>query len=186
MDGEEVSGHALMASCPPASHIQNNPNVKYPHKMPDIPLLDLQKLFELSTRITLPDAELTPIQAWAYITRDERFRILSEVDFEDIKQELLRKVRCYGYVVVIVLFHFDANVTLASVPSSKTLKFVMLLRLLSHARWSIKRDEKIVGSNQVFMFRRNILKMCMGFTSFRRQVIQDYRSCHRAVVLELS
>jgi len=96
-DAEEtISGHALMATAPPDSHIANCPQEKYPHQMPDITMPDLMKLLDLSNRLPL-DGEITPIMAWAKIIQDESFGELSKEEIEVIKVELLAKVRCYGY-----------------------------------------------------------------------------------------
>jgi hypothetical protein len=92
----DVSGHALMATCPPESHIVATPDEKYPHQMPDITMPDLLKLLDLSNRLPL-DGEITPIMAWAMIMRHERFFDLTKEEFEAIKGDLLAKVRCYGY-----------------------------------------------------------------------------------------
>lgn len=95
-DAEEtVSGHALMASCPPEQHIVNNPDEKYPHQMPDIAMPDLMKLLDLSNRLPL-DGEITPIMAWAMILQDQRFHELTASDVGTLKGDLLAKVRCYG------------------------------------------------------------------------------------------
>lgn len=91
----DISGHALMATCPPESHLVERPEVQYPHKMPDMQAGDLMKLLDLSNRLPL-DGEITPVMAWAAILRDERFPMLAEKDFKLIKEDLLAKVRCYG------------------------------------------------------------------------------------------
>lgn len=93
----EISGHAMMASCPPESHIRQRPDEPYPSKMPDIGMGDLLKLLDLSNRLPL-DGEITPIMAWAGIFRHERRNELTAQDFENIKNDLRAKVRCYGYV----------------------------------------------------------------------------------------
>lgn len=90
-----VSGHALMATCPPGSHIQSKPEEPYPHQMPDIAMPDLMKLLDLSNRLPL-DGEITPIMAWAMVLREPRFGELSVKDVEGLKGELVGKVRCYG------------------------------------------------------------------------------------------
>jgi hypothetical protein len=92
---ETVSGHALMATAPPDSHIAHNPEEKYPHQMPDIAMPDLMKLLDLSARLPL-DGEITPIMAWAMILRDASFPALAADDLALLKGELLPKVRCYG------------------------------------------------------------------------------------------
>ena len=94
-EDETVSGHALMASCPPEHHIATNPQESYPHQMPDIAMPDLMKLLDLSNRLPL-DGEITPIMAWAMILQDQRLGELSKSDFEGMKANLLAKVRCYG------------------------------------------------------------------------------------------
>jgi hypothetical protein len=95
---EDVSGHALMATCPPVYHIVQHPETQYPHKVPDLPPIDLVRLLESSDQLGLPDNEITPVRAWTTLRKDERFYNLMPHDFEEIKQELLQKVRCYGYV----------------------------------------------------------------------------------------
>lgn len=92
---ETVSGHALMASAPPESHIANNPQEQYPHQMPDIQMPDLMKLLDLSSRLPL-DGEITPIMAWVMVLQDQRFPELTKEDIALIKGDLHAKVRCYG------------------------------------------------------------------------------------------
>lgn len=94
---EEISGHALMATCPPHEHIVNHPDVPYPHKTWDVPNPDLMKLLELSERLPL-DGEITPVMALKIIRMHERFCALTAEDFEVLKDDLKAKIRCYGYV----------------------------------------------------------------------------------------
>lgn len=95
-DAEElISGHALMATAPPDSHIASCPQETYPHQMPDLAMPDLMKLLDLSNRLPL-DGEITPIMAWVMVLRDERLAELTKDDIEGIKGELLAKIRCYG------------------------------------------------------------------------------------------
>jgi hypothetical protein len=93
---EDVSGHALMASCPPESHIHNHPDQPYPSQMPqDVGMSDLIKLLDLSNRLPL-DGEITPVMAWAGILVHPQFGELSGQDFKQMKEDLVGKVRCYG------------------------------------------------------------------------------------------
>ena len=92
----EISGHALMATCPPESHITNHPDVPYPHKTWDVPQVDLMKLLDLSERLPL-EGEITPIMALKMIRLHERYLELTLGDFEILKEDLKAKVRCYGY-----------------------------------------------------------------------------------------
>lgn len=94
---EEISGHALMATCPPHEHIVNHPDVPYPHKTWDVPNTDLMKLLELSERLPL-DGEITPVMALKIIRMHERFYELTAENFEVLKDDLKAKIRCYGYV----------------------------------------------------------------------------------------
>jgi len=99
-EAEELSGHALMASCPPKSYIANHPESPYPHGMPVLPAADLMKLLNFSQGITWAheDWEVTPIVAWSMILRDARARQLTVDDFRTLLSGLLTKVQCYGYV----------------------------------------------------------------------------------------
>ena len=99
MEHEHICGHALMATCPPLSHIRNNPAEPYPHKLPDMGLEALVQLYMLSSALPagmIGDAEITPIQAWKMLIRDERVWTWASRDFEMLTTDLLGKVRCYG------------------------------------------------------------------------------------------
>ena len=99
---ELVSGHALMATCPPESHIANHPEETYPHQMPDIQMPDLMKLLDLSNRLPL-DGEITPIMAWAMFLQHPRLGELVKEEIDAVKGGLLAKVRCYGYGFLLVV-----------------------------------------------------------------------------------
>jgi hypothetical protein len=90
-----ISGHALMATCPPQSHILNHPQEEYGHKMPDLNKPDLMKLLELSNRLPL-DGEITPIMAWTIVRGHPRIGELTKKDIETIRTDLVAKIRCYG------------------------------------------------------------------------------------------
>lgn len=128
-DGEydHLCGHALMASCPPASHIMQKPEEPYPHKMPDLNTPDLVKLLDLSSRLPL-EGEITPVMAWMILLQSSRAHEMDAQDFEIVKLDLAGKVRCYGYVAQSDVARVDRLLTHypASVPFSKSLKFVML------------------------------------------------------------
>ncbi len=96
----EITGHALMAICPPESHIINHPDVPYPHKTWDVPQVDLLKLLDLSARLPL-DGEITPIMALKIIRNNERYAELTIRDFEILKDDLKAKIRCYGYGLLL-------------------------------------------------------------------------------------
>ncbi|KAF2753219.1 hypothetical protein EJ05DRAFT_494977 [Pseudovirgaria hyperparasitica] len=102
---EDISGHALMASCPPAAHIRDKPTEPYPLQLPEgIVLSDLLKgLLDLSHQFHL-EGELTPMMAWVMILKHDRLRDLNKADFVQVKEELLAKVHCYGFGAVLEEF----------------------------------------------------------------------------------
>jgi hypothetical protein len=97
-DQEHMSGHAMMATAPPHSHIMETPDEKYPYQMPtDMNTEALAKLLDLSNRLPFENySEITPVMAWTTVLRHPRFRELTAPDFETMKTELGAKVRCYG------------------------------------------------------------------------------------------
>ena len=99
-DHDNLSGHALMATCPPLPHIRDTPNEPYPYQMPELNMPDLRKLLHLSARLPINHTtEITPIMAWTKIYTDPRLALLSPIDVEKMKLNLQTKTRCYGYVV---------------------------------------------------------------------------------------
>lgn len=94
-DGE-ISGHVLMATCPPHSHILNKPEEKYPHKVFDLPGAELEKLLNLSAQLPVAECELPPVRAWAMIRNHPRFTELTKEECEALRDELAPKIRCYG------------------------------------------------------------------------------------------
>ncbi|KAB2577783.1 Basic-leucine zipper (bZIP) transcription factor [Lasiodiplodia theobromae] len=113
----DVSGHALMQTCPPHSHIAQHPEEKYPHKMLDVSQPDLMKLLDLSHRLPTMEGEITPVMAWVSIIQDQRFSELAKEDIEAVKGDLLAKVRCYGFGAVIE--EFEVRDALNSVLAAK-------------------------------------------------------------------
>ncbi|WPG98756.1 Hypothetical protein R9X50_00155000 [Acrodontium crateriforme] len=111
---EHMSGHALMATAPPHSHIMEKPAEKYPFQMPqDVGSESLSVLLNINYRLPFKDfdlditTEITPIMAWKYIFQHERVGELNEQDFEHIKNELSGKVRCYGFGAVMEQFELE-------------------------------------------------------------------------------
>lgn len=95
---EHMSGHALMATAPPQSHIMQKPAEQYTPKMPEGMTTDgLNKLLDLSNRLPFDHySEITPIMAWTTILKHNRLDELTNKDLETIKIDLSGKVRCYG------------------------------------------------------------------------------------------
>jgi len=113
---QSPNGHALMWSCPPYSHIDNLPDVQYPHKMPDVPNTELMRLLTLSQDLPL-DGELTPVIALNIIRNHPRFGELTLQDFKTIQEDLSTKTRCYGFGAV--LEEFELRDALSSVFATK-------------------------------------------------------------------
>lgn len=115
-DGE-ISGHVLMATCPPHSHILNKPEEKYPHKVFDLPGAELEKLLNLSAQLPVAECELPPVRAWAMIRNHPRFTELTKEECEALRDELAPKIRCYGFGAV--LEDFEVRDAVAKVIANK-------------------------------------------------------------------
>lgn len=111
-DGD-ISGHALMASCPPHQHLIERPDVPYP---PKIESSELLSLLDLSNRLPL-DGEITPVMAWAMVLRHPNLKYFTTADLAGMSETLKSKVRCYGFGAV--LEEFELNDAIASVLASK-------------------------------------------------------------------
>lgn len=111
------SGHALMASCPPPSHISKAPaDQMYPHKTYDLPAANLSKLLNLSRQLVI-DGQVTPIMALQYLKSQDMYRSLTRDDVRMIIETLNTKIRCYGFGAV--LEDFELMDCLTSVVASK-------------------------------------------------------------------
>ncbi|KAK6336326.1 hypothetical protein TWF696_001887 [Orbilia brochopaga] len=99
-NGTSISGHALMASCPPESHMLDNPDVDWGSRTYDLQPSELNALLNLSPKLSL-SGEITPINAWAIIQAHPNFLQLTRHDFAAIKNELVPKVKCYGFGAVL-------------------------------------------------------------------------------------
>ncbi|KAF7853849.1 uncharacterized protein EAF02_011839 [Botrytis sinoallii] len=113
-DGEFFSGHALMATCPPEPEMEMHPDIPFGHCLPhshesdemngvppkqktwDLSKSDLANLLDLSKRLDL-NGEITPVMAWGMVLGHPRFLELTDVDLKNMSEELLPKVRCYGF-----------------------------------------------------------------------------------------
>lgn len=120
IEHDHMSGHALMATCPPYSHVMEKPGEPYPHQMPQgMSKPDLRRLLELSARLPTEGGEITPVRAWMQIQSNERCSQMTKQDFELVQADLLSKVRCYGYVLLMTPSFHSSNYISASVPCSK-------------------------------------------------------------------
>lgn len=91
----QLSGHALMTTCPPGSHIANTPDVPYPHQAPNLPAADLMRVIDLAAQIPT-HGEIPPALALKIIREDERYGLLTQNDWQELTTKLKEKCRCYG------------------------------------------------------------------------------------------
>jgi hypothetical protein len=122
MDGIEnkkriYSGHALMACAPPPSHLSSTPiEYQYPHQTYDIPHANLGTLLNLSRQLVV-DGQITPIMALQSIKNHDMYPSLTREDVLRMMDDLVAKVRCYGFGAVVEDFEFMDS--LSSVLGSK-------------------------------------------------------------------
>ncbi|KKA17354.1 hypothetical protein T310_8819, partial [Rasamsonia emersonii CBS 393.64] len=111
------SGHALMASCPPPSHIENVPEGnQYPHQTYDLPSANLETLLNLSKQL-VSEGQVTPIMVLQSLKNHELYHTLTREDVKTIIDTLYAKIRCYGFGAVVE--DFELQDCLSSVLGSK-------------------------------------------------------------------
>ncbi|KAK2850630.1 hypothetical protein FQN49_005479 [Arthroderma sp. PD_2] len=103
---EAVSGHMLMATCPPGSVIATTERGQlYPTKTYDLPPANLNTLLNLSKQLVTDD-EITPIMALQLLRNHEAYSYLTKEDVAHMMDDLAAKVRCYGFGAVLENFEF--------------------------------------------------------------------------------
>ena len=105
------SGHALMASCPPPSHIERVPAQNaglvptYEHKAPDAQSVQiLNNLLNLSQSLkgsAIPSGQVTPIMALQSLKGHRNYTTLTRDDVLGMIDSIRSKVRCYGFGAVM-------------------------------------------------------------------------------------
>jgi len=128
-EGEIWCGHALMVTCPPEADIEQHPDIPFGHCLPhvnksepqktwDLSKSDLSNLLDLSKRLDL-NGEITPVMAWGMVLAHPRLSELKEKDFKAMSEDLLPKVRCYGFGAALEDFEVrDALEALFSMDTS--------------------------------------------------------------------
>lgn len=121
------SGHALMASCPPPSHITSTPALSeglqptYPHQAPAVPMETLNTLLNLSQVIKsegfFEGGQVTPIQALQSLRGHQGYRSLTRDDVIGMIDSIRNKVRCYGFGAVME--DFELRDALSSIFATK-------------------------------------------------------------------
>lgn len=117
------SGHALMASCPPPTHISTVPAQggglvpTYPLKCPDMPMPNLMTMLNLSKQL-VAGSQVTPIMALQALKHHRLYSTLTEEDIRGLIDSLNNKVRCYGFGAVME--DFELTDTFHSIFSTKS------------------------------------------------------------------
>lgn len=110
-DDAIFSGHALMATCPPPSHIEHTAAQKgglqptYPHQAPQVSLEALNVLLNLSKVIKsegyVEGHQVTPIMALQSLRGHSNYSSLTREDVVGMIESIRNKVRCYGFGAVM-------------------------------------------------------------------------------------
>jgi len=104
-DENVVSGHALMATAPPAHFVrQHGMDVMYGHRMPDLPKPDLARMLALSSEFVAVPEEVTPVMAWKVLITHPRAAELTAEDIALVRDTLIKGIRCYGFGAVLESF----------------------------------------------------------------------------------
>ncbi|ETN44356.1 uncharacterized protein HMPREF1541_10536 [Cyphellophora europaea CBS 101466] len=122
------SGHALMATCPPPSHIASVPSASggleptYEHKMPDASTLEaLNGLLNLSAVIrdshAIPGGQVTPVMALQCLRGHRNYQTLTRDDVIRMIESIKGNVRCYGFGAVME--DFELRDALSSIFATK-------------------------------------------------------------------
>lgn len=103
---ETISGHVLMASCPPPTQIvSTEPGEMYPVRTYDLPHTNLANLLNLSRQL-VTDGQITPIMALQYLKSHDMYPSLTREDVRNMMDDLNGKIRCYGFGAVLEDFEF--------------------------------------------------------------------------------
>lgn len=94
-----------MACAPPPSHLLTPEDQQYPHKTYDLPHANLSTLLNLSRQL-VTDSQITPIMALQSLKNHDMYPSLSREDVLRMMEDLVAKVRCYGFGAVVEDFEF--------------------------------------------------------------------------------
>ncbi|OJD35301.1 uncharacterized protein BKCO1_1800069 [Diplodia corticola] len=96
-------GHALTASAPLLFRAPSGPVVETSGSSRwNVPNVGLDRLLDLSSHLRLEE-EITPVQAWNYISRHPSFSGLGLQRLRELTSRLLKHVECHGFGAVIEL-----------------------------------------------------------------------------------
>jgi hypothetical protein len=95
-----------MATCPPPSQIATAPRGQpYTFQTYDLPHPNLDTLLNLSKQLVTKD-EITPIMALQVIKSHDMYPLLTREDVMRMMDDLVAKIRCYGFGAVLEEFEF--------------------------------------------------------------------------------
>jgi hypothetical protein len=89
---------------------------QYPHQTYDIPHANLSTLLNLSRQL-VTEGQITPIMALQSLKNHDMYQSLTRDDVLRMMEDLVAKVRCYGFGAVVEDFEFMDS--LSSVLGSK-------------------------------------------------------------------
>ncbi|KAI4686955.1 uncharacterized protein J4E84_005326 [Alternaria hordeiaustralica] len=96
------TGHALTVSACLFHHHPSPPGQRqFSPSTWEVPHASIDQLLALSSYVPLQDGEVTPVQAWDYIRRQEGFAGLEAYRWDGLKEKLVALVRCYGFGGVV-------------------------------------------------------------------------------------
>lgn len=101
-DTSASTGHALTVSACLFHHHPSPPGQRqFSPSTWEVPQASIDQLLALSSCVPLQDGEVTPVQAWDYIRRQEGFAGLEAYRWDSLKEKLVALVRCYGFGGVV-------------------------------------------------------------------------------------
>ena len=93
----------------------------YPHKVPDIPLVNLNTLLNLSQQLAadgnIEGGQVTPIMALQSLRTHDQYGSLTRDDVISMVESVKNKVRCYGFGAVME--DFELRDALSSIFATK-------------------------------------------------------------------
>ncbi|CAI9628269.1 unnamed protein product [Alternaria burnsii] len=107
-DPPTSTGHALTVSACLFHHHPSPPGQRQLSPATwEVPHASIDQLLALSGSVPLQDGEVTPVQAWDYVRRQEQFTGLEAGRWESLKLSLTSLVQCHGFGGVIERSAFE-------------------------------------------------------------------------------
>lgn len=87
-----MASATLLQQCPQHDHTHRHPN----RDDWQVPAVGIERLLQLSSRIPISNAELTPVQAWDLLRQHPHFASLDVARLGALMERLVTAVKCYG------------------------------------------------------------------------------------------